>query len=77
MMIFPNRSGQVTVFELFGQFAHCYGVRVNLTDAEAAAAPSAASLAPWVKNPTALPPLDCPEHLGPRRTTHILCDQWY
>jgi len=34
MMIFPNRSDQVTVFALFGQFAHCYGVRVNLTDTE-------------------------------------------
>ena len=34
MMIFPNRSDQVTVFVLFGQFAHCYGVRVKLTDAE-------------------------------------------
>jgi hypothetical protein len=32
MMIFPKRSDQVTVFALFGQFAHCYGVRVNLTD---------------------------------------------
>jgi hypothetical protein len=34
MMIFPNRSDQVTVFVLFGQFVHCYGVRVNLTDTE-------------------------------------------
>jgi len=34
MMIFPKRSDQVTVFALFGQFAHCYGVRVKLTDAE-------------------------------------------
>jgi hypothetical protein len=34
MMIFPKRSYQVTVFALFGQFAHCYRVRVNLTDAE-------------------------------------------
>jgi|SRR5580692_9312759 hypothetical protein len=33
-MIFPNRSHQVTVFALFGQFAHCYGVRMDLTDAE-------------------------------------------
>jgi hypothetical protein len=33
-MIFPNRSDQVTVFALFGQFAHCYGVRMELTDAE-------------------------------------------
>jgi hypothetical protein len=36
MMIFPKRSDQVTVFALFGQFVHCYGVRVNLTDAEIA-----------------------------------------
>ncbi|MDX6335819.1 MAG: hypothetical protein QOG05_3159 [Streptosporangiaceae bacterium] len=35
-MIFPNRSDQVTVFALFGQFVHCYGVRVNLSDAEIA-----------------------------------------
>ncbi len=35
-MIFPNRSDQVTVFVLFGQFEHCYGVRVELTDAETA-----------------------------------------
>ena len=34
MMIFPKRSDQVTVFVLFGQFAHCYGVRMELTDAE-------------------------------------------
>jgi hypothetical protein len=34
MMIFPKRSGQVTVFVLFGQFVNCYGVRVKLTDAE-------------------------------------------
>ena len=34
MIIFPNRSDQVTVFVLFGQFAHCYGVRVELTDTE-------------------------------------------
>jgi hypothetical protein len=34
MMIFPKRSDQVTVFALFGQFAHCYGVRMELTDAE-------------------------------------------
>jgi len=34
MMIFPKRSDQVTVFALFGQFGDCYGVRVNLTDAE-------------------------------------------
>ena len=34
MTIFPNRSDQVTVFALFGQFVHCYGVRVKLTDAE-------------------------------------------
>jgi hypothetical protein len=33
-MIFPKRSGQVTVFVLFGQFVDCYGVRVKLTDAE-------------------------------------------
>ena len=33
-MIFPGRSGQVTVFALFGQFVHCYGVRMKLTDAE-------------------------------------------
>jgi hypothetical protein len=36
MMIFPKRSDQVTVFALFGQFAHCYGVRMELTDAEIA-----------------------------------------
>ena len=36
MMIFPSRSGQVTVFALFGQFVHCYCVRVNLSDAEIA-----------------------------------------
>ena len=36
MMIFPKRSDQVTVFALFGQFAHCYGVRMELTDAEVA-----------------------------------------
>jgi hypothetical protein len=34
MMIFPNRSDQVTVFALFEQFAHCYGVQMELTDAE-------------------------------------------
>ena len=34
MTIFPNRSDQVTVFALFGQFAHCYGVQMELTDAE-------------------------------------------
>ena len=34
MMIFPKRLDQVTVFALFGQFAHCYGVRMELTDAE-------------------------------------------
>jgi hypothetical protein len=34
MMIFPKRSDQVTVFALFGQFVHCYGVRVKLTDAD-------------------------------------------
>jgi hypothetical protein len=34
MMIFPNRSDQVTVFALFGQFVHCYCVRMELTDAE-------------------------------------------
>ena len=34
MMIFPKRSDQVTVFALFGQFVHCYGVRVNLNEAE-------------------------------------------
>jgi hypothetical protein len=34
MMIFPKGSDQVTVFALFGQFVHCYGVRVKLTDAE-------------------------------------------
>jgi hypothetical protein len=34
MMIFPKRSDQVTVFALFGQFVHCYGVRMELTDAE-------------------------------------------
>jgi hypothetical protein len=34
MMIFPKRSDQVTVFALFGQFAHCYGVQMELTDAE-------------------------------------------
>jgi len=34
MMIFPKRSDQVTVFALFGQFAHCYCVRVNLSEAE-------------------------------------------
>ena len=34
MTIFPKRSDQVTVFALFGQFAHCYGVRMELTDAE-------------------------------------------
>jgi hypothetical protein len=34
MMIFPKRSDQVTVFALFGQFVHCYSVRVDLTDAE-------------------------------------------
>ena len=34
MMIFPKRSDQVTVFVLFGQFVHCYGVRVNLNEAE-------------------------------------------
>jgi hypothetical protein len=34
MMIFPKRSDQVTVFALFGQFVLCYGVRVNLSDAE-------------------------------------------
>lgn len=33
MMIFPERSDQVTVFALFGQFAHCYSVRMELTDA--------------------------------------------
>jgi hypothetical protein len=33
-MIFPNRSDQVTVFVLFGQFVHCYGVRVKLTNTE-------------------------------------------
>ncbi len=33
-MIFPNRSDQVTLFVLFGQFAHCYGVQMELTDAE-------------------------------------------
>jgi hypothetical protein len=36
MMIFPKRSDQVTVFALFGQFADCYGVRMELTDAEIA-----------------------------------------
>jgi|SRR5580704_5843495 hypothetical protein len=36
MMIFPNRSGQVTVFVLFEQFAHCYSVWMELTDAEMA-----------------------------------------
>jgi hypothetical protein len=36
MMIFPKRSDQVTVFALFGQFENCYGVRVELTDAETA-----------------------------------------
>ena len=35
-MIFPKRSDQVTVFVLFGQFAHCYGVRMELTDAKTA-----------------------------------------
>ena len=34
MMIFPNRSDQVTVFVLFGQFVHCYDVRMKLTAAE-------------------------------------------
>ena len=34
MMIFPKRSDQVTVFALFGQFGDCYGVRMELTDAE-------------------------------------------
>jgi hypothetical protein len=34
MMIFPKGSDQVTVFALFGQFVHCYGVQVKLTDAE-------------------------------------------
>jgi hypothetical protein len=34
MMIFPKGSDQVTVFALFEQFIHCYGVRVKLTDAE-------------------------------------------
>jgi hypothetical protein len=34
MMIIPNRSDQVTVFALFGQFGDCYGVRMELTDAE-------------------------------------------
>ena len=34
MMIFSKGSDQVTVFALFGQFAHCYDVRVKLTDAE-------------------------------------------
>jgi hypothetical protein len=33
-MIFPKRSGQVTVFVLFEQFVDCYGVRVKLSDAE-------------------------------------------
>jgi hypothetical protein len=36
MMIFPKRSDQVTVFALFGQFAHCYGVRMELIDTEIA-----------------------------------------
>ncbi|MFI5063574.1 MAG: hypothetical protein ACHP9Z_06325 [Streptosporangiales bacterium] len=36
MMIFPKRSDQVTVFALFGQFEHCYGVRVKLSDPEIA-----------------------------------------
>ena len=34
MMIFPKRSDQVTVFALFGQFVHCYSVRMELTDTE-------------------------------------------
>ena len=35
-MIFPGRSDQVTVFALFGQFVHCYSVRIELTAAEIA-----------------------------------------
>jgi hypothetical protein len=34
MMIFPRRSGRVTVFALFGQFVDCYSVRVELSDDE-------------------------------------------